>query len=121
MTAGHETRDADLRAVVVVTAAIFALVLVVFAGMRLLLDGLAAREAWRSPAASPLAERHARRVPPEPRLQPDPLRDLAALRAEEDALLGTYEWVDRQAGRVRIPIGRAMELLAARGTRRERR
>jgi cytochrome c oxidase cbb3-type subunit III len=40
---------------------------------------------------------------------------LAELRAAEDAALHSYGWVDRATGIVRIPIDRAMEVLAARG------
>jgi hypothetical protein len=54
-------------------------------------------------------------LPPEPRLQVDPSRDLAKLRADEDSLLATYGWIDRNAGVVRIPIDRAMALTADRG------
>jgi len=37
------------------------------------------------------------------------------LRVQEDAALHSYGWVDRSAGTVRIPIERAMDLVAARG------
>ncbi len=40
---------------------------------------------------------------------------LRQLRATEDAALNTYGWVDRQAGKVHIPIERAMQLLLQRG------
>ena len=40
---------------------------------------------------------------------------LKNLRATEDASLTTYGWVDRDTGVVRIPIERAMDLLAERG------
>ncbi len=39
--------------------------------------------------------------------------DLLNLRAREDAQLHSYQYLDRAAGRVRIPIERAMELLVA--------
>lgn len=52
---------------------------------------------------------------PEPKLQVRPRDDLKALRAEEDALLDHYGWVDRKSGVVRIPIERAIELTAERG------
>src|SRR5215831_1692976 len=55
------------------------------------------------------------RTPPEPRLEPDPLALRRELRAEEDARLTSYGWVDRSSGVVRIPIARAMELLLERG------
>ncbi len=51
-------------------------------------------------------------IPPEPRLQSDPAPDLAAERAREQAQLDGYAWVDRDAGIARIPVGRAMDILA---------
>lgn len=54
-------------------------------------------------------------VPPEPRIQSAPLIDLRHIRAHEDAVLGSYGWVDKQTGTVRIPIDRAMDILAQRG------
>ena len=53
---------------------------------------------------------------PTPRLQRDDgNQDLLDLHAREDLLLGHYSWVDRSQGKVRIPIDRAMELIAQRG------
>jgi hypothetical protein len=54
-------------------------------------------------------------APPEPRIQADPRLDLWRLRAREDAVLSSYGWLDQQAGTVRIPISRALDLLAERG------
>ena len=56
-----------------------------------------------------------KRIPPEPRLEPDPLDLRRELRAQEDALLKSYGWVDRTAGSVHIPIDRAMEIVLERG------
>lgn len=65
----------------------------------------------------------ARRLPPPPRLEPEPTEELRELRAAEDSLLGSYGWVDRKAGIARIPIDRSIELTAERGlpARKERR
>jgi hypothetical protein len=56
---------------------------------------------------------------PTPRLQTDDgNQDIADLHAREDLLLENYSWVDQSQGspqRVRIPIKRAMELIAQRG------
>jgi hypothetical protein len=56
---------------------------------------------------------------PTPRLQTDDgNQDVADLHAREDLLLENYTWVDGPQGsprRVRIPIERAMELIAQRG------
>jgi hypothetical protein len=53
--------------------------------------------------------------PPEPRLQVRPAADLAKVRAEEEAALDSYAWIDAQSGLVRIPVDRAIELVAERG------
>ena len=53
---------------------------------------------------------------PAPRLQTDDgNQDVADLHLREELLLENYSWVDSSQGKVRIPIERAMELLAARG------
>jgi hypothetical protein len=53
---------------------------------------------------------------PTPRTQTDDgLQDVADLHAREDLLLDNYSRIDGQAGKVRIPIDRAMELIAQRG------
>jgi hypothetical protein len=44
-----------------------------------------------------------------------PLVPRQKLRAEEDAVLTSYAWVDKPGGFVRIPVDRAMELLVERG------
>ena len=53
---------------------------------------------------------------PTPRLLiDDGDQDVADLHAREDLLLSNYTWVDESKGTVRIPIERAMELIAQRG------
>lgn len=69
------------------------------------------------PAPSPLPEANAPVMPPEPRLQESPIRDMAALRARESAVLGGYGWTDKGAGIGRIPIERAMDLALDPGLR----
>jgi len=54
-------------------------------------------------------------VPPGPRLQVTPERDLAAFRAQEDAILGSYAWVEKDRGVARIPIDEALRIVAERG------
>jgi hypothetical protein len=105
----HEERDVRLRPLV-----IFGAGLAVFTGAALLamvwlFDYLAARPAPEADAPALLLETG--RPPPEPRLQVSPQHDMRLMRAEEDSMLQSYGWVDRQAGIVRVPISRAMELL----------
>jgi hypothetical protein len=53
---------------------------------------------------------------PTPRLQTDNgSQDLVDLNRREDLLLDHYSWVNEPQGKVRIPIERAMELIAQRG------
>jgi len=53
---------------------------------------------------------------PSPRVQTDDgNEDTAELHAREDLLLNNYSWADRSKGKVRIPVERAMELIAQRG------
>ena len=56
-----------------------------------------------------------REATPGPRLQVDANKELRQMRAAEDAALNSYGWVDRSSGSVRIPIERAMEILAKKG------
>jgi len=55
------------------------------------------------------------RQPVEPRLQVDPKADLIALRAQEAKALGSYGWVDQNAGVAHVPISKAKEMLLAQG------
>jgi hypothetical protein len=53
---------------------------------------------------------------PTPRLQMDDgNQEIADMHAREDLLLDYYSWVDREHGKVRIPISRAMQLIAQHG------
>jgi len=112
--AGHEASDLKPR-----TIAIFGLGLAVVVMASLIVtawmfDILAARRAKEDVPASPLARVES---PAGPVLQVDAPSDLARLRAEEDATLSTYGWVDRGKGIVRIPIQQAMRRLAEQGAK----
>jgi hypothetical protein len=71
------------------------------------------------PTPLPLIE--LRPTPPPPRLQPNIIdrrtgeEDMTNLRAREDEILNGYDWVDRDAGVVRVPIDKAIELLVEEG------
>ncbi len=53
---------------------------------------------------------------PTPRLQTDDgNQEIAEMHAREDLLLNYYSWVDRSSGKVRIPIARAMQIIAQNG------
>jgi hypothetical protein len=50
-----------------------------------------------------------------PELQVSPRRDLEIFREHESRVLASTEWIDREQGVVRIPVSRAIELVAKRG------
>ena len=50
-----------------------------------------------------------------PRLQVDEGLDFEKVKAAQDQILGSYGWVDRAAGTVRIPVSRAMDVLLKEG------
>ncbi len=52
---------------------------------------------------------------PQPRLESDETTEINAFRMQEEQTLNSYGWVDQPAGVARIPIDRAMALLAQRG------
>jgi len=52
---------------------------------------------------------------PQPQLETNERTELNQIRLQEEEKLATYDYVDKNAGTVRIPIDRAMDLLAQRG------
>lgn len=76
-------------------------------------QSFADQEAARQQVVPSLSESRARF--PEPRLQVSPPLDLKEMIASNNAVLNSYGWVDPKAGIVRIPIDRAIEILAQTG------
>ncbi len=85
------------------------------AAMFVLLRVLEKKERAEDRKLSPMIAASLARTPPEPRLEPYPLAPRLKLRAEEDEILTTYGWVDKNRGIARVPIDRAMDLLVQRG------
>jgi hypothetical protein len=52
---------------------------------------------------------------PSPQLETDERTQLNDVRLREEDTLSTYDYIDQKAGTVRIPIERAMDLIAQRG------
>ncbi len=111
--AGHEVKDLSPKSIAlfaVVLSAVILLVLLVSYGL-LRLFGTVEMRSEIPP--SPLAR--TRQAAPGPLLQVNPAKDIADMRAAEDGLLNSYGWIDPKAGVVRIPISRAIEILAQKG------
>lgn len=98
------------------------LVAFVLSGLYRMMDSY---ERSHQPVQSPLAPTPAanmREVPtdeaskfPQPRLEQNERVEINDFLLKEEDTLDSYGWVDQQAGVVRIPIDRAMELVAQRG------
>jgi hypothetical protein len=115
MSVRYEKSDVQVARVVRAGIGLVA-ALVVFFGLIWMLQGVLLRFVGMSQSPRhPLATTLARSEPPAPRLQADPRADLLAQHAKEDAVLETYGWVDKSRGVVRVPIERAIEILAERG------
>ena len=107
-----EHRDIDVGRILAIGGGVVALVVFTLVAMHWLLGHFEREQTAARPVAHALVATEAPRQPPAPRLQEHPIADLDALRARENAQLGGYGWVDEKAGRVHIPIERAMELVA---------
>ena len=112
---GHEESDVNIRAIFGFGLGLLAVAVVIHALMWLLFVYFAARDDASAAPHHPLAPVESAAVPPEPRLQTNPRQDLLDLRAQEAQVLGSYGWIDRNAGTVRIPIDEAMRLTLERG------
>jgi hypothetical protein len=109
----HEAQDLSIRAIVIFAAALAAFGAVSHVLLVALFDRYRVGEERRDTPPPPLRE--SRVTPPPPRLQENPGVDLREFRRREDEILRTYGWVDRNHGVLRIPIDRAMKLIAERG------
>lgn len=66
-------------------------------------------------ALPPLTPQQTRAIrPPPPNLQPDPYADITAKERDEAARLAGYAYLDPERTRARIPLDRAMALMAGR-------
>lgn len=113
---GHETSDVNVRSVFVNGLMVSVGLMVV--GM---LFAWAAYAVFK--ATSPVPNDPPRTfvapdsttLPPLPRLQEDPRVVLKPFLRNQDSILASYGWVNKDSGIVRIPIERAMELVVERG------
>ena len=115
MTVHHEESDINLRGVLGFGLGLFVVAVVVHLVIWGMFSYFNAREARHVEPEYPLAITQAAKTPPEPRLQVNPRQDLRDLRDQEDQILGSYGWVDKNAGTVRIPIDEAIRLTLQRG------
>ncbi len=111
----YESYDQKIRPIVTFTIALAAITVLVLWLMKITSVAFTREALEGSRPIHPLADATQPEIPPEPRLQDDPAVDLALFREREQKKLSTYAWIDRANGVVRIPIERAMELVAREG------
>jgi hypothetical protein len=110
---GYEVEDASVREVVLTGVGLAVGTIIVCVAVFGLFRVLSSQEVK---ARRPITEVSAPpRQPPAPHLEEKPWEELEALRAKEEQTLSTYGWVNRETNAVRIPVERAMQIIAQRG------
>ncbi len=109
----YERRDVDGPVILLVGVLFVVIAVIIHAAVWALFKSFDARSARQGRPATLVNARPT--TPPVPRLQVDPAADLRRMRASEDESLESYGWIDKEKGIARIPIERAMELIAGRG------
>ena len=93
---GYETKDVSVRVVVWLAVAILAIGLVVHVMTWWLLRSMRAEARRHDPTLSPLIDQS--QTTREPRLQSAPAHDYVQIAREQEQMLTSYGWVDRQKG-----------------------
>src|SRR5258708_34970212 len=121
---GFEQEDLSSRSALYFLAGLVLVCVVVYLvviGMYRFLDSYAtAHQPPMSPMVTPQADTRAvtpenAETFPQPRLEENERTQLRSFIEDQDRKLATYDWVDKDKWSVRIPIDRAMELIAQRG------
>lgn len=111
---GHEGTDVNIKLIVVVLSILAGMAAIVCVLVYGIFAYLADHPLSTVPP-NPMAETATQQFPPAPRLQVHPTIELEELRSEEDKILSTYGWTDKNAGIARVPIDRAIDLALQRG------
>jgi hypothetical protein len=110
---GYELSDLSPKNIAIFAASLAVTIIVVLWICYQLFQHYSAVSRKTEVPPSPLS--YTREPTPEPHLLVVPGQELKAMRAAEDSVLNSYAWVDREKGIVRIPIQRAIDILAQRG------
>jgi hypothetical protein len=105
-------RELNLRTILGFCAGVVGVTIVALLVMWWMSDSFKRQEQAKDAAPSPLAEAQLDPIPPGPRLQPTPPRDMDELRVRDREALTTYGWVDKPSGIAHIPVDRAIQILA---------
>ncbi len=111
----HEESDVEIGAIFKIGTGLVILAAVIHVVIWLMFGYFNGREAANPGNWYPLAAGQEMRLPPAPRLQVTPRQDLRDLRAREDQLLNSYQWVDRKRRHCQDPDLGGDEVDARRG------
>ncbi|MBZ5592494.1 MAG: hypothetical protein LAP39_09675 [Acidobacteriia bacterium] len=114
-TVAHEHTDADSRAITQFGIALTFFLIVSQLVLWWVFSSFSKREQKLSPPVPAIVKAEAPHEPPEPRLQANPQLDMRKMLEEENEALTHYGWVDPDRGIVRLPIERALDILAKKG------
>lgn len=109
----YETRDASLRGILLASVALVLLCVAAALLASGLFGSLERAEQARQRAPHPMAERG--EPAPGPQLLANPARALAQYQREQRERVESYAWIDADAGVVRLPLERALELVLEEG------
>jgi hypothetical protein len=111
---GYETTDVNPKTLLAWVLGLACMILLSIVAAWVFFDVLAGYARRADPKISPLAATE-QGPPPDPQLIPDEPHDLTSVRQEEEQVLDSYGWIDKGRGLIRIPIARAIELVAKEG------
>ena len=107
---GHETKEVSVP---FIFGSLFALIIGAFLAALLAVGIFQFFKSTYHPDQS--AKQAVQQIPPAPRIEEHPAEQLQGIRAREDHILSTYALIDKDRGIVRVPIDKAIDMLAAKG------
>ncbi len=109
---GYETEDISTRMVGRILAGFAVTVVVSVTALTVMLHFFRGADNADQPPLT--TQQSADIIPPGPHMQNDPYRDLRETQRAEEQKIGGYAWTDPAHTRARIPVARAMALVAGR-------
>ena len=110
---GHESSDVPVKPLLLSLGALGVGCLFAMWVMRTMFRSFDASARSRDVPGHVLAEEH--QIPPPPKLEANPTAENEESAVAERRLLESYGWIDRDAGVVRVPVERALELVLQEG------
>lgn len=111
----HETTDANAKRVMIAGVGFLGIMVVGLLMSWAVYSVMKDRTANPGAPATTFEDPNVANPPPSPWLQASPRDTLVMVRRAEDSVLTSYGWVNKERGIARVPIDRAIEIVAAKG------